>query len=64
MNLFLFTNSFPCKKSEPFLVNEFEFTKQHFDNITILPLYGDLQDAYLQQSESLKILQPLLESFS
>jgi colanic acid/amylovoran biosynthesis glycosyltransferase len=64
MNLFLFTNSFPCKKSEPFLVNEFEFTKQRFDYITVIPLYGDLIDSHLQQSDSLKILQPLLGSFS
>lgn len=62
MNLFLFTNFFPCKKSEPFLVNEFEFTKQRFDYITVIPLYGDLIDSHLQQSDNLKILLPFLKS--
>ncbi|MBS1652384.1 MAG: glycosyltransferase [Bacteroidetes bacterium] len=38
--LFLFTNFFPFEKSEPFLVNEFEYTKTKFDNIDLFALYG------------------------
>ena len=44
MQLFLFTNFFPLKRSEPFLVNEFEYTKQYFSSINILPLYGVLEN--------------------
>lgn len=40
MNLFLFTNYFPYETSEQFIVNEFEFAKQYYQDISILSLYG------------------------
>ncbi len=60
MQLFLFTNFFPLKQSEPFLVNEFEFTKKYFKKITVLPLYGVLDD---KTTIDANVLQPLFKSF-
>ena len=54
--LFLFTNFFPHKKAEPFLVNEFEFTKAHFNAITILSLYGKKADALFKNDEQITVL--------
>lgn len=62
MDLFLFTNFFPCKKAEPFLTNEFEFTKGQFEQITILPVYGQLKDSILRPGTTLKLFTPLLET--
>lgn len=39
MELFLFTNFFPNKGGEPFLLKEFEFAKERFKKIRIFPLY-------------------------
>ncbi|MFO0479700.1 MAG: glycosyltransferase [Bacteroidota bacterium] len=38
MKLIIFTNHFPYNKSEPFLVNEFSFAENYFENISIYPL--------------------------
>lgn len=62
MDLFLFTNFFPYKKSEPFLQNEFVFTKDHFQSITILSLYGDKKDASVKETPTLSLLTPPLNS--
>ncbi|MES2680198.1 MAG: glycosyltransferase [Bacteroidota bacterium] len=62
MDLFLFTNLFPYKKSEPFLVNEFEFTKRSFNSVTILALYGETKDAVIREDQQVKLLAPILRS--
>jgi len=62
MELFLFTNFFPYKKSEPFLVNEFEFTKKQFKSITIWSLYGKADSARVRKDQQLSLLQPVLRS--
>jgi colanic acid/amylovoran biosynthesis glycosyltransferase len=62
MDLFLFTNLFPYKKSEPFLVNEFEFTKRSFKTISILALYGENKDAVIGEDQQVKLLAPILGS--
>lgn len=59
--LFLFTNFFPNKKAEPFLVNEFEFTKVHFNSITILSLYGKKEDALFKNNEQISVLKSVFE---
>src|SRR6476661_4803972 len=61
MKLFLFTNYFPLKRSEPFLVNEFEITKQYFESITLMPLCGNLHD-YRKTESNTEVLQPPLKS--
>jgi colanic acid/amylovoran biosynthesis glycosyltransferase len=60
MQLFLFTNFFPLKRSEPFLVNEFEYTKQYFKSINILPLYGVLEN---EKIENAIIHKPIFKAF-
>src|SRR4051812_8283061 len=64
MNLFLFTNFFPFKRSEPFLVNEFDFTKKTFDHITLFALYGHPEDKSVAQNKQLTVLTPPLTSAS
>jgi glycosyltransferase involved in cell wall biosynthesis len=59
MRLFLFTNFFPFKGSEPFLVNEFNYTHTYFSNIDILPLYGQLEDTSIKAI----VHQPVFEKF-
>lgn len=60
MQLFLFTNFFPLKRSEPFLVNEFEYTKQYFSSINILPLYGVLEN---EKIDNAVIHKPIFKAF-
>ncbi len=62
MDIFLFTNFFPYKKAEPFLVNEFEFTKKHAASVTVCTLYGKTEDARLQNSSLVTLLPPILDS--
>jgi glycosyltransferase involved in cell wall biosynthesis len=62
MTLFLFTNFFPTKRSEPFLVNEYNFTGRYFDAIHILPLYGELSSSFIEKSPHTTVHQPLLAS--
>lgn len=59
MDVFLFSNFFPYKKAEPFLVNEFEFTIEHANRITIFTLYGAKRDSLISPSEKIKILNPI-----
>jgi colanic acid/amylovoran biosynthesis glycosyltransferase len=60
MDLFLFTNFFPFKKAEPFLVNEFEFAKNSFNHISIQALYGVPKDQVLAHDPGITIVSPLL----
>ncbi len=62
MELFLFTNYFPFKKSEPFLVNEFEFTKKYFNSISVLALYGEIKDSRIESGTQVSILEPVLSA--
>ena len=62
--LFLFSNFFPHKKAEPFLVNEFEFTKLYFQSITILSLYGKKQEALFTDNEQITVLKPVFEDYT
>src|SRR5258706_7034506 len=62
MDLFLFTNFFPYKKSEPFLVNEFEFAKEHFSRIHVFPLYGTKNESILKDHPGIDLFPPLLGS--
>ncbi len=59
MRLFLFTNFFPFKGSEPFLVNEFNYTGTYFSKIDILPLYGRIQDTSIKAV----VHKPVIEKF-
>jgi colanic acid/amylovoran biosynthesis glycosyltransferase len=40
MNLFLFTYFFPYKKSEPFVINEFEFMRKNAGSVSVISMYG------------------------
>src|SRR6218665_2638861 len=60
MDLFLFTNFFPFKRAEPFLVNEFEFTKNSSGHIFILALYGQEKDRLLAPDPKISVMKPLL----
>jgi len=59
MDVFLFSNFFPYKKAEPFLVNEFEYTIKHANRITIFTLYGAKQDSLISPSEKINLLNPI-----
>lgn len=59
MRLFLFTNFFPFKGSEPFLVNEFNYTGTYFPKIDILPLYGFIEDKTVKAV----VHKPIFEKF-
>lgn len=45
MDIILFTNFFPYKRAEPFLVNELEYTKKHAESVSVFTLYGEQKDA-------------------
>ena len=62
MDIFLFANFFPYKKAEPFLVNEFFFTKQYAKTITLFTLYGESKDLVIKPSDSITVLDPILNS--
>lgn len=59
--LFLFTNFFPHKKAEPFLTNEFEFTKKYYRTITILSLYGKKEDSIIKEDSQITVLKSVFE---
>lgn len=61
MNLILFTNFFPHKKAEPFLVNEFEYTKANFNTICILSMYGKKEDAIFKSDSKITVLNSVFE---
>ncbi|MDX2174590.1 MAG: glycosyltransferase [Bacteroidota bacterium] len=59
--LFLFTNFFPHKKAEPFLTNEFEFTTNYYNTITILSLYGKKEDSIITENSQITVLKSVFE---
>ncbi len=61
MRLYLFTNFFPLKRSEPFLTNEFKITQRYFSSAVIFPLYGELKDK-VSTSDNIEVLAPPLIS--
>ena len=63
MNLFLFSNFFPYKKAEAFLLNEFEFTKKEASSIYLISLYGKHEESLIKES-NLKLLQPIINNSS
>lgn len=60
MKLFLFTNFFPYQKSEPFLVNEFPYAEKKFNEITVLPLYGQQDSSHGLPNGSVTVFTPPL----
>lgn len=61
MDIFLFANFFPYKKAEPFLANEFLFTKKYARHITVFTLYGKSINSQIPIDNSVTLLRPLLE---
>jgi colanic acid/amylovoran biosynthesis glycosyltransferase len=59
MDVVLFTSFFPYEKSEPFLVNEFEFTRRHAGTIAVLSLYGSRQTVTVGNAQ---LFRPVLHS--
>jgi glycosyltransferase involved in cell wall biosynthesis len=59
MDIVLFTNFFPYERPEPFLVNEFEFTRKYARSLAVFPLYGKKKSL---QPENTVIFTPLLPS--
>jgi len=62
MRLVIFANFFPYKKAEPFLVNEFEFSKKYSSHISLFSLYGKPNELQLNKSEAISTLPPVFES--
>jgi colanic acid/amylovoran biosynthesis glycosyltransferase len=62
MNLVIFTNFFPYKRSEPFLVNEFEYTEKYCSTITGLALYGKNEDTILTDKSNQLFLEPIFKA--
>jgi glycosyltransferase involved in cell wall biosynthesis len=60
MDIILFTNFFPYKRSEPFLVNEIEFAKINAGSVAVFTLYGKSKD--LSNAGGLFLFPPLLPS--
>jgi glycosyltransferase involved in cell wall biosynthesis len=60
MDIILFTNFFPYKRSEPFLVNEIGYTKKFAGSISVLTLYGTGNEA--SNADGLILYPPLLPS--
>lgn len=60
MNLFLFSNFFPYKKAEAFLLNEFEFTKKEASCIYLISLYGKYEESLIKEESNLKLFQPII----
>ena len=64
MNLFIFSNFFPYKKAEAFLLNEFEFTKKEASSIYLISLYGKHEESLIKEESNLKLLQPIINNSS
>ncbi len=64
MKLILFANFFPCKKAEPFLLNEFKTTVNHASAITTFTLYGQPEAADAFVKSRANCLKPVLHSAS
>jgi glycosyltransferase involved in cell wall biosynthesis len=62
MRLVIFANFFPYKKAEPFLVNEFEFSKKYSRQISLFSLYGKPDELQLNKSDTFSTLPPVFES--
>jgi glycosyltransferase involved in cell wall biosynthesis len=62
MRLVIFANFFPYKKAEPFLVNEFEFSKKYSSHLSLFSLYGKPDELQLNKSDAISILPPVFES--
>lgn len=63
MDIVLFTNFFPYKKAEPFLINEFEFTKKNSKSVSVFTLYGNEKDTCVTPSEHVSLFKPVLNEF-
>jgi len=64
MNLFIFSNFFPYKKAEAFLLNEFEFTKKEASSINLISLYGKHEESLIKEESNLKLLKPIINNSS
>ena len=64
MNLFIFSNFFPYKKAEAFLLNEFEFTKKEASSIYLISLYGKHEESLIKEESNLKLLKPIINNSS
>ena len=64
MNLFLFSNFFPYKKAEAFLLNEFEFTKKEASSIYLISLYGKHEESLIKEESNLKLFKPIINKSS
>lgn len=64
MNLFIFSNFFPYKKAEAFLLNEFEFTKKEASSINLISLYGKHEESLFKEESNLKLLKPIINNSS
>ena len=64
MNLVIFSNFFPYKKAEAFLLNEFEFTKKEASSIYLISLYGKHEESLIKEESNLKLLQPIINNSS
>jgi glycosyltransferase involved in cell wall biosynthesis len=64
MNLFIFSNFFPYKKAEAFLLNEFEFTKKEALSINLISLYGKHEESLIKEESNLKLLKPIINNSS
>lgn len=63
MEIVLFTNFFPYKKAEPFLINEFEFAKKNSKSVSVFTLYGNKKDSRVNPSEQVSLFEPVLNEF-
>lgn len=61
--LVIFANFFPYKRSEPFLKNEFEFSKKYFDQIHLFTLYGKSDEIEINVNKSIKLLPPVIKYY-
>jgi len=62
MKLFLFANFFPYKRSEPFLITEFEFARKYFSEISVFTLYGKTSEITCQYDNNVTLLKPVFET--
>lgn len=63
MDIVLFTNFFPYKKAEPFLINEFKFAKKSSRSVSVFTLYGNKKDSCVTPSEHINLFEPVLNEF-
>ena len=63
MDIVLFTNFFPYKKAEPFLINEFKFTQKSSRTVSVFTLYGDKRDNCIPPLPQVTFFEPVLTEF-